>query len=69
MSKFEDSDVLNLVYENDSSCPKRISVMVFNVINDIKWILFVIGLIIGPVMLILGYKLFRFTLILVTSLL
>ena len=65
MSTYKENPVLNLVYESDSSCPKNISVMVFNVISDIKWILFILGLVIGPVILLFGYKLFRLTLILV----
>lgn len=58
-------NLLTLNYECSASCPQKMSVMFYNVLDDIKWILFVVGLILGPLELVLGYKLFRYTLMIV----
>lgn len=62
---FNGGELLTLNYECAASCPQKMSVMFYNVLDDIKWILFVIGLVLGPLELLLGYKLFRYTLMIV----
>jgi hypothetical protein len=62
---YNEGPLLILNYECASSCPQKMSVMFYNVLDDIKWILFVLGILIGPLELLLGFKLFRLTLIIV----
>ena len=65
---FQGGTLLTLNYECSASCPQKMSVMFYNVLDDIKWVLFVLGLLIGPLELLLGFKLFRLTLIIVSLL-
>lgn len=65
LGTFKGGQLLTLNYECSASCPQKMSVMFYNVLDDIKWLLFVLGLIIGPLELLLGFKLFRLTLIIV----
>ena len=65
---YKNGSALVLDYESAISCPRKISVMFFNVLEDLKWVLFAIGLILGPLQFILGFKLFRLTLVLLSFL-
>lgn len=65
---YKGKSILVLEYESAISCPRKISVMFFNVLDDLKWVLFAIGLVLGPLQFILGFKLFRLTLVLISFL-
>ena len=65
---YKNGSALVLDYESAISCPRKISVMFFNVLQDLRWVLFAIGLVLGPLQFILGFKLFRLTLVLLSFL-
>ena len=46
-------------------CPQVLSTIIYDFFNTFKWVFFVLGLIIGPIELLLGNKIFKITVFLV----
>ena len=55
----------NLIYtlkmRSEHACPSVITNMIAEFVNSFKWVFFAIGLIVGPLLLLLGGKLFGLT--------
>lgn len=59
------TQTFTLTYESKDICPGEIYDVVWSSLGSLRWVFLVIGLIVGPLELFLGYKVFRITIFIV----